>query len=171
MFAARQRYNQLTGIKQNMTKQSAQPAAQPLDPRTKNYADAFVSRTPWFDAAGEESSDQDSRMLARLDKDLHAEGWNPATEEYWTELESRGKKYLPHRYNSGYNAQQGARQRIPVSGGSRDSAGTKSGNASYRLSAERVNALKDAGVWEDAAKRADAIRRFKEFDAQASNSN
>jgi len=148
-----------------MTRQTtSQP--QPLDPRLKNNAKEWMDRNDWYDPSG---TDMDSRMVLTLDDAMAKEGWNPTTKEYWDELDARAKKYLPHKYNLGHNTQQKSKSRSPVAGGSGESS-SNSGGGAYRLSAERVSALKDAGMWEDSAKRADAIRRFKEFDAtNASN--
>lgn len=165
MFQARMRYQQLNGIKQGMTRQPQQP--QPLDPRLKAHAEDFMGKHSWYDPNG---GDMDSRMMLNLDKELFQEGWDPKTKEYWEELEARGKKYLSHRFHSAYNPSQqqnggGKPAKSPVApSGREDQGGGKP--KGYRLSAERVQALKDAGMWEDPAKRNDAIRRFQEFDRQ-----
>lgn len=165
MFAASQRHQMLLNAKKNMVNQTQQP--RPLDPRLKQHAEGWIAKNDWYDPSG---SDMDSDLVLKLDERLVKEGWNPTTAEYWAELDARVKKYLPHRANSGYNEGQKARQtgnlRVPVAGSSRESSGTGK-PTSYHLSSERVAALKEAGTWEDPAKRADAIRRFKEYDANA----
>jgi len=161
MFAAQNRFNMLQNAKKNMgTKVQQQP--KPLDPRMAKNANAWIEKNSWYDPAG---SDADSDLVMKIDNRLVQEGWNPTTSEYWEELDSRVKKYLPHRAISGYNRTPGnqpSKPRVPVAG-----SGTESGAApkgTYRLSAERVQALKDAGTFDDPAKRADAIRRFQEYD-------
>ena len=165
MFVAQQRFNMLSNAKKNMSKPAVQQSAA-LDPRVTSNTNDWMSRNEWFDASG---SDQDSWMAKQIDNRLAQEGWNPATKEYWEELDARIKKYLPHKAVSGYNgvksgSASGSRPRVPVAGsGSESNSGSKGG---YILSAERVKALKEAGVYDDPVARADAIRRFQEFDRQ-----
>ena len=168
MFAAQQRYQMLTNAKRAMTQQSQQP--RPLDPRMQKHAEDWMSRNQWYDPQG---SDLDSDMVLKLDDRLVQEGWNPSTQEYWEELDARVKKYLPHRFNSSYNKPQGSsaasKPRVPVAGSGNTTSTASKGV--YHLSAERVQALKDAGVYDDPVKRADAIRRFQEHDKRAAGAN
>jgi hypothetical protein len=167
MFAAQQRYQMLQSTKKQMGQQATKPA--PLDPRLKQHADSWMERNNWYDPSGQ---DMDSDIVLKLDDRLVKEGWNPTTSEYWEELDARVKKYLPHRAESGYNKPQSSsssRPRVPVGGSNQDSgAGTKT---AYRLSAERVQALKEAGIYEDPKKRAEAIRRYQEYDKSAAADN
>lgn len=168
MFAARQRYEMLTNAKKQMTQQQVQKP-QPLDPRMQMHAEGWMQKNDWYDPSGQ---DMDSDIVLKLDDRLVQEGWDPKTQEYWEELDSRVKKYLPHRFNSTYNKPQSVGQtrqaRVPVSGGASSSSGNAKGT--YHLSAERVKALKEAGAYDDPVKRADAIRRYQEFDKQQAQS-
>lgn len=159
MFLARQRVEQLRTIKQQMSRQQSAP--QPLDPRLVNHAKDWMARNQWYDPSGK---DDDSAIALTVDKRMAEQGWDPTTAEYWEELEKRVKKHLPHRANSGYNkrTQSGGR---PVSGSGRESA--SSGSSTYRLSPDRVQALKDAGMWDDPKARAEAIKRFRDYDKGA----
>lgn len=168
MFAAKQRFEMLANAKKGMTQQQVQ-RPQPLDPRMQMHAESWMSKNEWYDPSGK---DLDSDLVLKLDDRLVQEGWDPKSEEYWQELDSRVKKYLPHRFNSSYNKPQQngqSRQRVPVSGGSSSSTGGAKGT--YHLSAERVKALKEAGVYDDPVKRADVIKRFQDYDKQQAQSN
>ena len=159
MFQARQRLQQLQGIKQAMTKRQAAP--QPLDPRLVNHAQDWMSKNQWYDPNGK---DEDSAIALTIDNRMAQEGWDPTTPEYWKELDSRVKRYLPHRVKSGYNKPNGGnRSNPPVTGSGRESTSSK---GTYKLSAERVQALKDAGLWDDPKQRADAIKRFQSYDKE-----
>lgn len=160
MFAARQRYEQIQNIKKAMTKQQT-TTPPPLDPRLKANAESWMEENTWYDPA---ASDEDSAVVMSIDQRLHAQGWDPTTKEYWDELSSRVKKYLPHRSNSGYNKPNRG-PRSPVSGSGRENGGSNSGGG-YRLSAERVSALKEAGLWDDPKARAEAVNRFKAYDKE-----
>ena len=162
MFAAQNRHQMLLNAKKNMTSQVSQP--KPLDPRMVNNANSWIERNPWYDASG---SDADSDLVMKIDSRLVQEGLNPTTSEYWDELDARVKKYLPHRANKGYNGAQAGTQtrtRSPVAGSGGESSVVSKGT--YRLSAERVAALKEAGTFDDPVKRADAIRRFQQYDRE-----
>lgn len=162
MFAIRNRHAQLSEIKKNLVRQPSQP--NPLDPRAKKNGDSWHKKNNWFNPDG---SDMDSRIALTVDSQLVQEGWNPATEEYWNELDARLSKYLPNKVNKEYTSQQSTRQRSPVSGGRETSSnGTP---AQYKLSSKRVQALKDAGVWDDPKKRADAIKYYQQYDKQNSS--
>ena len=158
MLQAQQHFNQLQGYEQAYRQRQSQP--QPLDPRLVNQAQKWMESNKWYNPAGQ---DQDSRIALTLDQLLAQEGWDPTTPQYWQELDSRVKKYLPHRANSGKIS--GTKPRSTVSGSGRD-AGPRTSDKSYRLSAERVKALKDAGIWEDPKQRAEAVKRFREYDKQ-----
>lgn len=163
MFAAQQRHAALMNAKKNMARPMQQAPA--LDPRVVNNAQDWMARNGWYD---QQRKDTDSYMVGKIDDRLVEEGWNPATKEYWDELDARIKKYLPHKTISGYNKPQvnqgsGNRPRVPVAGSGSESNSTSKG---YVLSAERVKALKEAGIYDDPAQRAEAIKRFQEYDRQ-----
>jgi hypothetical protein len=164
MMQAAQRGQQLNAIKQAAQRQPQQ--AQPLDPRLKANAESWLERNDWYDP---QASDMDSKVAMSVDHAMAAEGWNPTTTQYWDELDARLKKYLPHRYTSGYNkTQRSTGNKSPVSGsGGRESSAPGSGG--YKISAERVKALKDAGIWDDPKQRAEAVKRYQQWDKENGN--
>lgn len=163
MFAAAQRLQQIKNIRAAMSQRQQQPA--PLDPRLQSHAEGWMEKNNWYDPSGK---DEDSSMVLAIDSRLAQEGWNPTTPHYWEELQRRVDKFLPHKANSGYNRPQGQRSapRVPVAGSGRESASSNT-NGSYRLSAERVQALKEAGLWDDPKQRADMVKRYQQLDKEA----
>lgn len=159
MIQAQRKFDELSRVEQVFKQRQAAP--QPLDPRLANHAQAWMERNKWYDPSGQ---DQDSEIAMRIDQRLAQEGWDPTTKEYWDELSSRVKKYLPHRVNSG--KMESTKPRSTVSGSGRESSTSSANRASYKLSAERVHALKEAGLWDDPKKRAEAIKRFRDYDKQ-----
>jgi len=162
MLMARQRVEQINNIKRAYQQKQSQPA--PLDPRLVTHAQDWLSKNSWYDPQG---NDNDSSIVLALDNRLAKEGWNPTTPEYWQELDARVKKHLPHRIVSSYNNSQGNRQsqsqmRSPVAGSGRESVGAKS--TGYKLSPERVQAMKDSGVWDDPSERAKMIKYYQTYD-------
>lgn len=145
------------------TDQAATAQARP-DPRLVQHANAFMAKHKWFKL---DSPEVDARVARSVDEALFAEGWDPTTREYWEELEERLQKYLPHRF-SGYNPQKsrpnagGGGAPRGAGGSGRSSDGT--GGRPFTLSPERVNAMREAGMWDDPVKRAKAIKRYQDFD-------
>lgn len=158
LIQSQRQYDELVN-RERMLK-SRQAAPQTLDPRMVNQAQSWMTRNSWYDPS---AKDQDSEIVLKIDQRLAEEGWDPTTPQYWEELDSRVKKYLPHRVNRGKISN--TKPRSVVTGSGRDtSAAGKPGT--YKLSAERVQALKDAGMWDDPDQRKEAIKRFREFDKQ-----
>lgn len=158
MMQSQRRFDELTNYEKAYKHKNVSP--QPLDPRLVNNAQDWMSKNKWYDPAGK---DADSRITLTVDQQLAEEGWDPTTKEYWQELDTRVKKYLPHRVNRGTVSTTRPRSVVTGSGREGVSASTVS---SFKLSAERVSALKDAGIWDDPAQRAEAVKRFREYDQQ-----
>lgn len=146
-----------------------------IDPDVQRLGGEWMKRHSWYDPNG---GNQDSRVALSIDTQLHDEGFDPKTPEYWAELDNRLKSYMPHRY-TGYNAQQRqtgqgggggveARPGVTTAGPGRSAGGARS--TKFTLSADRVQAIKDAGLWEDPAKRDKMIRQYREFDLRNNKS-
>ena len=134
----------------------------PMAETVQRNASSWLNKNSWYDPSGK---DTDSRIAKIIDSDLAGEGWDPADPEYWDELDNRLKERLPHRYTG---KQGGARnRRTGTSSGRSDVSGSPVAKNTMTLSRERVQALKDAGMWDDPAKRAKAIRRYADFDRNA----
>jgi len=158
-YAARKRSEDLGRVRQQFNQRQAQPPQQNIDPRIANQAKAWMENKEWYNPAGK---DADSKIALTVDNSLAEEGWDPRTPEYWEELDTRLKKYLPHRYNSAYN--EGKREvSRPPTGGSSQTRGSGS-SQTFTLSPDRVRAMKEAGYWEDPAKRQTMIKRYMEQD-------
>lgn len=162
MIQAQRRFDELNSHEKAL--KSRQTTPQPLDPRLVSQAQAWMARNPWYNPS---SNDQDSEIVARLDARLAEEGWDPTTPQYWQELDSRVKKYIPHRGNR--DKIINTKPRSVVQGSGREASKQVSGASSYTLSAERVHALKEAGIWDDPKQRAEAVKRFQAYDKENPN--
>ena len=160
MLQAQRKFDELTNYERAYKQQGQSSPA--LDPRLINNAKEWMDRNKWYDPS---AKDPDSRIVLTLDQQLAEEGWNPTTKEYWKELETRVKKYLPHRQNRDKISNNKPRSVVTGSGREGVSA-VGQGAKTYRLSAERVQALKDAGIWDDPKQRAEAVKRFRDFDKE-----
>lgn len=166
MMLAGQRAAELARIKQAYQGRQAAPRPAPMDPRVTSKAQAWAESNSWYDVDGK---DMDSRVVRSLDADIMADGYDPRTEAYWEELDSRIKKYLPHRAKMAHNSSQGRESgtnRSPVAPSGKQGAAGNGSGATFVLSPERVQAIKDAGKWEDPAERAQMIKRYRDYDRQ-----
>jgi hypothetical protein len=112
------------------------------------------------EAKAPQARDTDSRIAKVIDQELAADGWDPADPEYWEELDSRLQSRLPHRYV----AKDKAVKRSGPTASSRvaNTSGAKPGTIT--LSRERVQAIRDAGAWDDVEKRNKMIRAYASYD-------
>ncbi len=126
-------------------------------------ANRWATENSWFKPTG---SDPDSDVVRSIDAGLVREGLDPATDEYWDELDRRIAKYLPHRFadeaETGYTEARTGRRGPPV-GGSREMT---PGKVQVYLSPARVDAMKDAGAWDDPVRRKEMLKRFADWDRQ-----
>lgn len=155
-FDARKKLEDL----QNLKKVAAQPRQQQSlpNPKIANYAQQWQQRNPWFDPG---MGDLDSKVTKDVDEHLAREGWDPATEDYWQELDRRLRQYVPHRYNANESGSASKnRPRFMQASTGRESAAAAGGRRSFELSPEQVRAIKDAGLWDDEKARNRIIRQY-----------
>jgi len=126
-----------------------------------------MERNPWYDPQG---TNIESTIAQKIDHQLHSEGFDPTSEEYWEELDERVKKYVPQSQNSGYNARtsQPERRRSTMTSSGRDSMPTQK-PGEFILSPERVAAMKEAGLWDNPKLRQNAIDKYRTWDRQNRN--
>ena len=140
----------------------SQPQKQAInvpDPMVQRNAAEWMERNPWYDPQGK---DLDSEIAQRLDKKLTEEGYDPSSEDYWEELDNRVSKYLPHRSESPEPRQ---RRKSVVGSSGRESSPSGRANE-FRVSPERVEALREAGMWDNPELRAKAIKKYAAWDRE-----
>jgi len=160
-------------------------AAPAIDPRMAPLGMRWLQENAdWYDPRG---NDPLSAATRAIDTQLANEGFDPRSSAYWDELSRRTEPLRqaaksnrpgasPPPPESSYTsaASQGKPHRTPVASGSsgQDGLSVAAGGSgagagkSFTLSSERVQALKDAGTWDDPKLRADAIRRYRQYDAE-----
>ena len=129
----------------------------PAADEVQRNATTWAKKNSWFDP---QARDTDSRIAKVIDQELAADGWDPVDPEYWEELDSRLQSRLPHRYV----AKDKAVKRSGPTASSRvaNTSGAKPGTIT--LSRERVQAIRDAGAWDDVEKRNKMIRAYASYD-------
>ncbi len=174
LFDARSRLDYLNNMRAHMQRATQRPAS--VDPTIVNHAREWMTKNTWYDSRGR---DEDSKIALAIDDVLASEGWDPKSKEYWTEFDKRIAKRLPHRAKAQQRQERdddddeeeegdrGDRRGSPTAGSGRENSG-QAGKTTYRLSADRVRAMKEAGMWEqfqtDAKFKSRMLARFREQD-------
>ena len=169
LYEARRKMEALQNIKQHASKQISQQPRKNIqvpDPMVQRYAADWMERNPWYDPNGR---NEESEIAQMLDKRLTAEGYDPTSEDYWDELDDRLGKFLPEKsFKQTGNSMKTERPRSVMTGSGKDSTSTTRSNE-FRLSPDRVAAMKEAGAWNDPEKKRKMIQRFVEFDRTNKN--
>ena len=154
-YDSRRKLEAMHNYKEQAAKASSQESA-PANPKLVRLANSWMERNSWYDP---DAGDEDTQIAKVIDNRLVSEGWDPATPDYWEELDNRLQKRLPHRYTRNTDEPSRRSPRSVVTGSSRESSGSASGNT-FVLAPEQVRAMKDAGFWDDAQKRNKMIKRY-----------
>ena len=158
---AKQRLQQMQHFKKQQleaAKKTKQNVPSPMSADVEINAKGWLRKNSWFDP---EARDTDSRIAKVIDQELAADGWDPSDSEYWDELDNRLSARLPHRYTA--KGGSPATKRANPTASSRTSNSASKPNT-ITLSRERVQAIKDAGSWDDTEKRNRMIRAYATYD-------
>jgi len=168
-YDSKRKLESLEMLKTNATKQMTTPQQNISvpDPMVQRMAADWMEENPWYDPQGR---NEESQIAQLVDKKLTEEGFDPTSPDYWDELDTRMQKYLPQKSNSGYNAGnvQHKRPRSVMTSSGRETMATTKSNE-FRLSPDRVAAMKEAGLWDNPTARQTAIRKYAEWDRQNKN--
>lgn len=180
---AARRFQQLSAAKANALKESQarqQAPKQEYDDAVIRHAQKFVDDNSWYDPRG---NDEDSAIVLAIDNSLVKEGYDPRSEDYWDELRKRAARRLPERFSDKQARQDKLRDTFgendddederparkprggPALGTGRETP-TPSNRREVYISAERKQAMIDAGVWEDPVLREKYVKRYMEYDKQ-----
>ena len=159
-FEARRNAEALENIKRRATQPQRERTIQQPNQQVVRHAQAWMERHSWYDPQGK---DADSKVALAIDDALGNEGWDSSSPEYWQELDNRLQRYLPHRYTDETDGKPNRRPRNVVTGSGRESAVSKGGGNQFVLSREQVNAIKEAGMWDDPKKRAKMIANYAQY--------
>ena len=166
---AKQKAAELKAYKENYAKNASRPRQNVPDPsavKVQQKAQAWVSKNAWYDPAG---SDTDSRIAKVIDNEMASEGWDPADDDYWDELDNRLSDRLPHHYTRPGDVKKAAEKSKATPKPKGPTAGTRTTQSAAKpntitLSRERVQAIKDAGAWNDPQRRAKMIKAYAAYD-------
>jgi hypothetical protein len=158
-YESKRKLESLQVMKNNAEKAIKQPKKNLSvpDPQVQRLAAEWIEENPWYDPSG---GNEQSEIAQVIDKRLTAEGYNPGTQEYWDELSDRIEQYMPVD-RSAKPASVPRRQTVMSSG--RDSSPVTAQNQ-FRLSPDRVAAIKEAGFWDNPEKKMMMIKKYMEYD-------
>lgn len=152
--AAAAELHQLAGRYQQMAQTRQQPQAPKVDPTVVGYAQQWLTANPWYNPAG---TDRDSALTKAIDAEIMAEGFDPASREYWEELTTRVADAL------GEGGDTKPKRKAPPTGGKREHAPVSTRKEIY-VTPERKAAMIEAGVWDDPVKRQRVLKAYQEHD-------
>jgi hypothetical protein len=158
---SKQRLAQVQAYKKQQLENAKRPkqnVPNPVAQEVQRNATDWLGKNKWYDP---QARDTDSRIAKVIDQELAADGWDPADPEYWDELDNRLSARLPHRYaaKTGSTTKRGG----PTASSRTANPTGKSANT-VTLSRDRVNAIKDAGAWDDPVKRNKMIKAYNAYD-------
>ena len=155
---ANYRAAQLAQAQQQAEAYAQQAVAPRPDPRVADFGKQWMDANPWYNPQGR---DEDSAITKAIDNALAAEGWNPASEEYWHELTRRvaariGGDDAPAR-------EAAPRRKAPPTGNTREHAPVSTRKEVY-VTPERKQAMIEAGVWDDPVARKRYLKAYQAYD-------
>ena len=159
---AKQRLQQVQAYKKQQLEHAKAPkqnVPNELAAEVQQNATRWLKKNSWYDP---QARDTDSRIAKVIDQELAADGWDPSDPEYWDELDNRLSARLPHRYTAKGGKEQRRSAGPTASSRVANTASAKPGTIT--LSRERVQAIKDAGAWDDVARRNKMIRAYADYD-------
>ena len=166
---------QLQSVKNQRIVAARSAPQQQVDPEIQARAREWSAGHDWYDT---NLRTADSRVAHAIETDLGNDGrYDPRRPEYWDELDRRLKKYLPHRYNGSHtrdddeeddDEREDTTERRPrgpqVRVGGRERPLRK--NEVY-ISADRKEAMMEAGVWDDPKLRERYLKQYQKFDRES----
>ncbi len=161
------RANQLTFAQQQAQRQAQAPKPPPqADQRVMQLANNFVEKNKdWYDPNGR---NEDSAIVLAIDQGLVRDGYDPSSEDYWSELDKRAARRLPERFGAKPAQQERETRGGPAVGSGREHA-PASTRKEIHISPERKQALVEAGVWDDPILRMKYAKRYAQYDADHKN--
>lgn len=134
-----------------------------VNPMVQSYAQQWINANPWYDPNG---SDEDSRITKAIDDGLAREGYDPSSLEYWEELTSRVSARINGSGEVAETSNTRAKRKAPPMGNTREHAPGSTKNEIF-VSPERKQAMIDAGIWDDPARRNQMLKAYRDYDRAA----
>lgn len=153
MKDADDRFKQLRGVKEQLDRAPQHQQAAPQSHSIAKYkADEWMHRNMWYNA---ENGDYDSEIAKAISADLVKDKYDPASNDFWNELDNRLSKYMPDKFADDEDDEeeeapvqkQKKRSTPPVNKASGRSDVT--GKKTITLPTSLINMYKANGIWDD----------------------
>ena len=154
--AAMAEAQQLNSAAQQFEAQRQQATQPRVDPNVVNYAKQWMDANPWYDPSGR---DRDSAVTKAIDNELAAEGYDPASRDYWEELTAR----VADAIGDGDAPAAKPKRKAPPTGRTREHAPVSTKKEIY-VTPERKQAMIEAGVWDDPVLRQRYLKAYQAYD-------
>lgn len=165
--AAAREHGELLQAKQQLAAEAA-PERQPVVTQeeklrtVRENTQRFQARNQWYGQNAEAT-----QVAQAIDAQVAADGYDPSTAAYWQELESRLR--VAHEEGDLVVDRKPQGRRTPPSGVSRSSRAPSAGRSQQIfVSQARIDAMKEAGQWDDPKVRNRVLKRFAEYDKNSS---
>lgn len=158
---AMSRAQQLQASKQQFAQFREQATRPQADPRVQSYASEWLQANPWYNPKG---GDEESAIVNAIDASMTQQGYDPTSRGYWEELTRRVAARVG---DDDAPAQNQARRKAPPQGTTREHAPTSTRKEIY-VTPERKQAMIDAGIWDDVAKRNQMLKAYQAYDKNGS---
>lgn len=151
------------------------------DPEVLRRAQSWAAKHKWADPR--KGDPEEVQIVRAIDHNLHQEGWDPRSEDYWDELTSRVKRRLPQHFkkadangdgrgerrvngdNGGRRSAQGGPRMAPASQ-SGGGASRPLGKNEVKVTPQRKAAMQAAGKWDDPVKRNRMLAEYARYDRE-----
>jgi hypothetical protein len=126
--------SQLTDLKARKLSVESRVEAEPVKPARNPKVEGWMRRNDWYNQPGKERY---TRLTNRLDREVAAEGYDPKSDDYWVELDTRLKREAPELFAEDKPERKRSGDRVaPVSG---DAGGTAKRSTDSRVRLERAD--------------------------------
>ena len=142
--------------------EARKPKAPTVDPVVANFSNQWKAANPWYGSAG---SEEDSAIVNAIDGRLTAEGYDPKSMEYWSELTRRTTARLHPNGASNGSAAAAPKKKAPPQGASREHA-PQSTRTEVHVTPERKAAMIEAGKWDDPKERNKLLKAYAAYDRE-----
>ena len=166
---------QLVAVKNQRVQAMRSPPAQQADPAIVSAARRWAESHDWYDS---NLRNEESRVVYAIENQVASEGrLDPRGDEYWDEVDRRAKKYLPDLYGASRERDRDEEDEEdePEERPTRKARGpriTTGGRArplrknEVYISAERKEAMIEAGVWNDPVLREKYLKQYQAYDRE-----
>lgn len=141
--------SQLTDLKSRKLTAELRATSEPEKPKAEAKGSnpkvgAWMSKNRWYNQPGKERY---TRITNRIDRDIANEGYDPASDDYWTELDLRLKREAPELFEGEEKPSRKGGDRVaPVGDGGGDRSRRRTADSRVRLERADFKVMRKFGL-------------------------